>query len=166
MLVGFLDADIAPRDLEWALVFANAVHLQTEEAFGVRLINSLISDIFYHLPIDPGLNPRALSDDAVAIPLVALKDFVRLQALRWRQPTTVGGFTIHIASLGTIIPTRFDLHLWAIHSAVPISGLRTDLHSRVEAIIDLNLKLKFKVSIQFLRAKERIWTPLRGAPHI
>ena len=56
-LVERFDPNLAPSDFVRTASFLNAVDLQTNESFGVRCVDPLISQIVDRLAVDPRLDP-------------------------------------------------------------------------------------------------------------
>src|SRR4051794_30537613 len=53
------------------LVVTNCVDLQANETSSVSLIDLLVHEVFYCMPVHPGLNPRPVSDNTKLVPALS-----------------------------------------------------------------------------------------------
>lgn len=73
--------NVPPFDLEWTLVLADAVNLQSNKAGYVCL---RIRDVFDELSVDPSLQASPNGSNVVPIPFVVLQS--GMDGLRGRNP--------------------------------------------------------------------------------
>jgi hypothetical protein len=130
------------------------------------------------LVVDEGADAWSLGDDAVPIPLAIENGLVRvLFILGFGRQPSIGcrlpiditclpraGFNFYLGSMETTDPFR-PFRLLVVTSDVGGSLLaRSNLHARVEGVVDFDLKLQFKVAILFFAHQERIRTSFFRGP--
>ena len=136
----------------------------------MRFEGLFVGEIGDLVSVDPGLNPWALGDDAVLVPLTVLKVIVGVDGLvfvfRFRgAPAAAHRFAVDPTRLARAF---FDLNLRAIY-ATAVAVFRFDvlerganLHTRIEAVIDFDLKFEFEIAIVFFGAKKRVFAAFLG----
>ena len=146
--------------------------LKADKTLGMGLELLLVHEVGYLLVVDPGPDARSFGEDTVLVPFPVLEVLVGLELVLGRHPSATG-FTIDVAGLGSVALGRLDLYLRTVNPTELVSpflflvvqGFRlgTDLHARVELVIDkLDLELKLEVPIELVRAKEGIRTAFLG----
>ena len=59
------------------------MHLQTDEAFLMIFVDFLVKQIGNLPAVNPSLDARSLSENAIVVPLARSKGFMRNQIFRW-----------------------------------------------------------------------------------
>lgn len=106
-LLQLLNLDVFPGGGEGALVFADAVDLKPEVAFGVGLVDLFVAEVGDEFPVDPSLDVGAFGNDAEVVPLAVLEVLVRDELVFWGEPSTTGGFAVDVAGFGTFFARGF-----------------------------------------------------------
>ncbi len=129
------------------------MHLKTDETSGVGLVNFLVRQILDLLSVDPHLDPRALGNYFVRVPLPVFEMLVRLQAFSRGPPASLQRLAINISRLSPFLPTGLDLNLRAVDPAVRLAARRmgTDHHSGVQLVVHLHFVLELKIPVILLR---------------
>ena len=112
------DADISPGDIVRSLPPWNAVHLQTDEPLGMRLVNFVVCQIGDLMAVDPGLNMVPFGDNPVFVPLAILEVFMGNQFILVGQPTSSGRLSVDVAGFGAVGATGFDFYLRTVDTPV------------------------------------------------
>jgi hypothetical protein len=146
------------------------VHLEADEALGMRPVNVLVGQVLDRLAVDPGPDARPLRDDAIAVPLPVPKVRVRHAARRRRQPAASRRLAVDIAGQAR---ARLDLDLWPEHppgavvrafARAPLPGPRADLDARVQRVVDPDLELELEIAVGLLGRQKRVRAALARAP--
>ena len=164
--------DVAPHNTVGTTPFLDAVHLQADESLWVRLVLFLVDEIGYLLTIDPGLDTGSFGKNAVFVPFAVLEMFVRFELVLGGHPTTTG-FTVDISGFGSVSFGRLDLNLRSVDPTelvasflfliIQLLGLRTNLHARIEFVVDqFDFEVKFEITIQLVGAKEGVGAAFLG----
>ena len=142
------------------------MHLQADESLRVRLVFFLVDEIGHLLTIDPGLDTGSFGKNAVFVPFAVLEMLVRFELVFGGHPTTTG-FTVDISGFGSVSFGRFDLNLGSVDPTelvasflfliIQLLGLRTNLHARIEFVVDqFDFEVKFEITVQLVGAKEGV----------
>ena len=96
--------------------------LQTNESFGVRLVDLLVNQILDWLAVDRGLDPRALGGNPVLIPLTVFEVLMGNQTLFGRQPASLRRFAENVSGQRPFFATGLDLDLWTVDPSRRVDG--------------------------------------------
>ena len=147
--------------------------LKAKKPFGMCLENLVVNEVRDRDVVNPGLDPVAVGDDAKAIPLSVFEVFVRLQSFWRSQPSAASRFAVHVTSLGTFLAASLDFDLRAVNTPHLVVlafarrcffGLRTDLYTRVQAVMYFDFEFEFKVVLFLVAAQKRIRAAFVGCP--
>ena len=166
-LLQLLDLDVFPGGGEGALLFADAVDLKADVAFGVGFEDLFIREVGDGLAVDPGFDVHAVGDDAEVVPLAVLHELVRDEFVFGSEPAAAGGFAVDVAGFGAFGSAGFDFTLGSVDAAavfvlVDILEERADHDSGVELVVDLDVEFDFKVVVLGIGGEEAVGAPFLG----
>lgn len=160
-LFELLDFEVFPGGGEGALLFADAVDLEAEVAFGVGFEDFFVGEIGDCFSVDPSFDVSFVGDDAEVVPLSVLHEGVRDELIIGREPAATGRFAVDVTGLGSFVSAGFDLTLRSEDAAtvgvfVDVLEEGAEHHSGVEGVVDLDLEFEFEVVVLGIGGEEAV----------